>query len=796
MRMNNLSGTRLYLLTSLLLLTLGSHAVFAQKAIGIHGRVSESADKNQPVPYATVRIYHSGKLFSSSIADQQGVFQFSLPQLTDYTLEIISLGYQINKSDLSGLNVSTQNTINLQIGLIKEDRTLAEVAITARKNLIKQSIDKLSYNVLDDPERKDATTLDILRRVPLISIDMKESIMVNGKSTFKVLINGKPSALLNNDPSAALRNLLANQVSRIEVITEPSSRFTQNGVSEVINIITTEKKFKGFQNSIRTNYSSLAYLSTSLTSEFKQGKWGLSNYISGYHSAPPEIAIDNSQLSASGSLMQKGTDIRKHSSIKDLPELSFELDSLNLFLTSAEFGNQKGTSSNKLMNILEDQQGLSNTTLQTASRYKNSPVAYNFYYQNQGKKNEERLFVLGYRYSSESKNLHDSISSDEREIRNRYLLKNNTRFTEHTLQADYSYPVNQLTVEAGAKGIWRSNRSLGERFSGIPHTSEYIADPVYQDQLANQQRIYTFYNSYYLKKDQWGLKVNLRYEYTHFETNFQGKSFNNLVPQLSYQYKFPKDMFTAGYDQTIERPALWQLNTFTNTSNPNFQVKGNSALNPAVVHNFQAAYQINRTFFAKISVYYEFIKNGINGVLQKMNGDTTLLTYANIGKKDNFGLKFFYDHPINKRLNIGLNSRLNFVDYHNFGNRGWEMFSAANMSYLLKSGYRIDGYFRASSPYIALQGESFWWLDHAVGLNKKFLKNRLNTSVMLNNPLQKFRERNQSTLLNELESYRRSREVIRDFGISLNYRFGKLSAEIRKNEKQIDNNDLSTQPQQ
>lgn len=123
---------------------------------------------------------------------------------------------------------------------------LKGVEVVAQKPLVKAEIDKVTYSIEDDPDSKTNTTLEMLRKVPLVTVDGEDKIQVNGSSKFKVHVNGKPNNMMSNNPTEVLRSMPANSIKSIEVITEPGAKYDAEGVAGILNIITVGAGMEGY----------------------------------------------------------------------------------------------------------------------------------------------------------------------------------------------------------------------------------------------------------------------------------------------------------------------------------------------------------------------------------------------------------------------------------------------------------------------------------------------------------------------------------------------------------------------
>lgn len=113
--------------------------------------------------------------------------------------------------------------------------------IVIKKSLVKTDIDKIEDNIEDDPDSKTNSVIEMLRKVPMVTVDGEDNIKVNGSSAFKIYVNGKPNTMMNNNPKEVLKSMPANSIKKIEVITNPGPKYDAEGVGGILNIITVGK---------------------------------------------------------------------------------------------------------------------------------------------------------------------------------------------------------------------------------------------------------------------------------------------------------------------------------------------------------------------------------------------------------------------------------------------------------------------------------------------------------------------------------------------------------------------------
>ena len=119
-------------------------------------------------------------------------------------------------------------------------KDLDGVTVTRMRRLVKADADKLSYDVKNDEDAKASTVLDMLRKVPMVSVDGEDNITVNGSSSFKVYVDGKPNMMMSSAPSQVFKSMPASMVKSIEVVTNPGAKYdAEGGAGWVLALIST-----------------------------------------------------------------------------------------------------------------------------------------------------------------------------------------------------------------------------------------------------------------------------------------------------------------------------------------------------------------------------------------------------------------------------------------------------------------------------------------------------------------------------------------------------------------------------
>ncbi len=768
----------------------------------------------KPLAYVTVALQNAKTQSSvkSVLSKDDGSFEISAPADKDYQLVLAYTGY-INKttqvkSDIPMLDLG-------KINLSPSTRALKEVTVTGIRPVMKREIDGITYDVTADPESVALSALDMMRKVPLLTVDASDNIKLKGSGNYKILINGKESALVAKNPSDVLRAMPATNIEKIEVITTPPAKYDAEGLAGIINIITKKNMDQGYNIGINGRYNSVWGPGINLNGTLKQGKFGLSAYA-GYNVHKNQTTgFGNTQtfFADDAILSQNGMNtFGGHHNYGDA-ELSYEFDSLNLITGSIEFyqGTNKQTSeqfSSALDGNGAVQQQYRLMNLGNSS-FEGLDAAIN--YQLGFKKDKNRLLTISYKYSnSPNKQFNNNIFSDTLNYRQpAYTQYNEAGNKEHTIQIDYVHPFKKLTLEAGTKAIIRNNYSDFETNNYSDSTKDYILSPSQSNNYNYRQDIYSVYNSYQYKWDKWVAKGGLRLENTTINANFisvgipVSQVYDNLIPSLSIQRSFTSSSINFGYTDRISRPGIYQLNPFIDKSNPKFISTGNPGLKPELNHSLEINYSNFSKSSINVGLSYSFSKNSIQNVTSLQidsnvnnTGDTvTLTTYQNLGSNSRLGLNFNTNFTIIKDLTVNLNGQIAHVWlkgayngqlYHNDGYTGNAFFNAG---YKFGKGYRIGidaGFF---SGDVNLQGKSSAFVFTSYVLSKTFMNKKATISLVSNNPYSKFFTFRSRTSTPDFYQSSFNQDPYRTFAVRFNFKFGKLNSDIKRNQRGIKNND-------
>ena len=778
----------------------------------IKGTVTDSAT-HKPLSYITLALKDSSgqQPVKSALSKPDGTFEITQIKPQAYQLVIIAVGYQ-NK--IITIPAFTKTFDTGDILLAGATNQLKEVGITASRPLVKQEIDRLSYDVQADPDNKALTVMDMMRRVPLLTVDGDDNIQLQGSGSYRIFINGKPSALLAANPKDILRSMPANTIQKIEVITTPPSKYDSEGLAGIINIITFKKTTDGYNGTITSRYSYPWGPNLNLTGTVKQNKFGMSGYIGTGRQTMNTATFSNlretyspTQPSAvTSSFIQDGSNTWGGNFLYGSTEMSYELDTLNLFTASVNYNrgvfNQDFS---RQTTFNGGQAGPQSYLLLSNGNFDWKGLDAGFNYQLGFKRNKQQLFTASYRYSYSLNGQFSDVSAVDRVnyVVPNYNQQNDASTKEHTFQLDYVHPVKQLTVEAGAKAILRGNYSLatGQQLLG----QGFVDDPTRRNNFVYDQDVYSAYNSYQLKLTKWTFKAGLRVEHTRIDANFVTSNntllktnYTNAVPSVSAMVTLPKNQsITFGYTTRLERPYIFQLNPFVDRGNSQVFNVGNPNLEPVTSQLVELTH--TKTGKGTLSNKFSYLYTG-NSIVQvfALINDTSARTFANAGNTKILRWNISGNYNINNKLSVNFNSGLFYVwikgpfNDRFYSNKGLRTNTFANVSYKLTDTWQLGATGGYNRRYILLQGSSNDFNYSSVSASKTFLNKMATITAVVNNPFQRYYAFTQYTNTHEFYQGNTSNQFYRTYSLSFSYKFGRLSSDIKKNQRNINNDDKSS----
>ena len=553
---------------------------------------------------------------------------------------------------------------------------LPEINIVAVKPLIKAEADKTTYSIAEDPDSRTYTLLEMLRKVPLVTVDGEDNVKVNGQSSFKIYMNGRPSNMFSNNPKEVLRSIPASMIKKVEVITDPGARYDAEGVSGILNIVTKGAEFEGYNASINTTVMNL-FKSVGGFATLKYGRLSLSgNYTFSQQSSESESDYLRTQSEDGAKLrMLSDVDVKYPAHYGSL-EGSFEIDTLNLISLS---GNLNIGNSNSIWNSHYsrfDKEGEEIYAYNEDMSKKNEwgSASLKADYQRLFKRNKEEMLTLSYQYDYIPNDIY-SVFYDKDKMGNVSLPQLEADYTrqisharthEHTAQLDYVNPFTSThSIEGGLKLIRRSSTSHAT--SEVKELDEGVWLPADLQPLVEYrhvQNICSAYAGYGFKYGKWSLNPGIRMEHTWQDVTYkqgEGKDFNyrvtDWVPSWTSAFRLDdRSLFRLAYNLRLRRPNISYLNPTVFVSGTSISY-GNPGLVSEKHHRLSASYSYYGTKLnVQASVLCTLGKGVIDEYLFIDSANVVNSTYDNLVDVKAAGGNLYLSYNPSPRTSVSLNS--------------------------------------------------------------------------------------------------------------------------------------------
>ena len=688
-------------------------------------------------------------------------------------------------------------------------QTLDEVVVAQRRKLIKNDIDKLTYDVQHDKTAQTKTTLEILKKIPLVTVDGQENIRVQGSTSFKVYRNGHPDpSLSGQNLKDILKAIPASTIKRIEVITDPGAKYDAEGTTAILNIVMmSSSKLQGVSGNVNSKIDSYGSvrLGTYLTT--KVGK--LTTTVNYNYANQNKKQTENYREEAYN-YVKTGEQKREYGTNSTAATIhfgnisaSYEIDSLNLMTASANFFGYKADANTQNTNERWDKNSLliyKFDNNMTTPGYSDLNLGGRFDYQHKTHLDGEVL-TLSYMLAatrpqttfrqtySNMVNFPVSYTSYDQNTRE--------RFTEHTFQIDYVRPFGKHhKIESGTKYILRNNNSTSLMdYQGTT--------PDMESKFKHKAQVAAAYLSYILTAGKWAARAGLRYEFTRMKASYPDGSnpdyhanLNDWVPSASLQYKISDSQtLKVSYNTSINRPGIGYLNPAI-ISTPTAVSFGNANLGSSRNQKLQLEYMlVTSKLTLQLSPYYSFTNNGIGRILYEQNRKD-VSTFQNILKSKIFGISSYTAWTPFTGTSFTLNASMRYARItlptpyiKNSGCGGgiyfnWEQKIPWKLTLTTSLGGEYGN--RVYDPY-AIEGH---WFYYNFTLTRRFLKDKLTVSLSAESPFVKERSTTYRIVQGDYTGYERAVMKPQCFKIGLSWKFGKLRASVKKAARSIENDDL------
>lgn len=780
----------------------------------IKGSITEAGTEN-PVEFATIVLLSAdgSKQITGTISESDGAFKLSDIPASKYQLKISFLGY--TEKVISDVETTPQKP-DLDLGplsLSTDAIALDAIEVTGEASLVENRIDKMVYNADKDATNQGGDASDVLRKVPMLSVDLEGNVSLRGSSNLQILVNGRPSSIFAASVADALKSIPSDQIKSVEVITSPSARYDGEGSGGIINIITKKKEAQGFTGNVNSSVGTRQN-NGGINLNALLGRFGLNGGMNGRWSWPrdSEIKFDRTDFdngSPIRQLTQAGVNESGYLGLNGNLGAFYDFNAYNSLNLSGRYNSRRSSREGITTGNIDNFGGAAPIDF---SRYNDGFTNGGGFdgtldYRKTFPDKKDKELIIAFQLSGQDSRTANVVDqTGELAIYQRDILNNNDGLNlEYTGQIDFVQPFSSnVKLETGLKTVLRRIDSDYVTRVKEDNNAQFTTDARLTDLFKYDQDVYAGYVSFNLSLgDKWGLIAGTRYEVTAIGGDFRSENpafendYRNLLPSLILNRKLSQfSNLKASYNERIQRPSLFFINPFTAISDPNSLQIGNPDLEPERVSQYEVAYN---TYIKGVvlngAVYFRQTKDLIESYLQiDDEGIASTTTYLNIGSSDTYGFNLFSSFTLWKKMT--LRGSFNFGRYNGTGRVGTQSLTrTANIistnvsgSYEFSKKVRLDafGFFRSRNQ--SLQGATPSFGILSVGANW-VVNNRVTLGLRVVEPWDEnkdFITELSGPAFTQVSSFS---IPFRSFGLNLAYKFGQIDFRSQNRRTRVQNDD-------
>ena len=793
--------------------------VFGQKPqnaqILITGNIVDSKT-NEPLEYATVVLNNQKtKQLSGGITDEKGNFNIKInPGIYDISFEFISFKTinLPNKTINSSINFGT-------IKLSEDSDKLDEIVIIAEKSTVEIRLDKRIYNVGKDMTVKGGSASDVLDNVPSVDVDVEGNVSLRGNENVRILIDGKPSALVGLSGTDALRQLPADAIERVEVVTSPSARYDAEGTAGILNIILRKGIATGLNGSMNATIGDPKQYRIASNVNYRTKKINFFTNLGYRNSSGPGKYLTNLTIFENESINSLRIEDRDFERNRNGYNINLGLEyflSTKSSITGTYFyrdSDNQNLSTNSISvfdinNILE----FSDVRVQNEDEIdKTSQISLNY---TNNINNSGHKLTIDIQHS-------DSEETETALIEDSLALENNTTIenSKNTLiQTDYVLPIGEnIQFELGYRGDFQD---LNSNFL-VNRTPELDFNP--SNNLIFKQNVNAIYSQFGSKINKFSYLLGLRTEITDVKVRLTNTNenfdynYSELFPTINFGFERTEDQsFTLGYSRRLRRPRYWYLNPFESRNSQNIIYKGNPGLIPTFTNSFDLGFlQKIGKLTLNSSIYYQHSVNAIQRVsrdeirlLDGVNQVITIREPINLASEDRYGFELTANYNPSKKVrlsgsfNVFQQESKGVYEYNKFtvddtsglisstpeiqdlGNINSSWFSRFNATFSLPWDMQMQNRLSYRGPRYTAQSESKGIFSTNVAISKDLFSDKgtlvLNVSDLFNSRKWKSTNFNPNKENPTSVNYQESQWRVRQVSLNFTYRFNQKKNQERE----------------
>ena len=704
-------------------------------------------------PFATVRVFNAGKTekpVAMFLTDDEGRFSHEVKGKGKFDIVFSCIG----KEDLKQtIELGEQDMLDMgTLYIMQNENLLKGVEIIAQKPLVKMEVDKMSYNVAEDEDSKSNTVLDMLRKVPMVTVDGQDNISVNGSSSFKVYVDGMPNPMFSSNPSMVFKSMPATAVKSIEVVTNPGAKYDAEGAAGVLNIVMNRQtpmasqSLNGYNGTIRVGVGTKQMSGGAFLSG-QQGKLSYSANVMTSYNKPGTTTTEMEQMQDNGvqQLMTSTNDVKTPFTMGSLT-LGYQLDPMSNINVTASLNSMSMKSTGTTTTTMGGSPYGNGFSYGSSTDMKNKNTSFSGSVDYQRFLNQEHTQSLALTYqltysptTTEMTSNFDSsflTSQSSFDLTDRYS-ENKDKTTNHIFQLDYTMPLGTgKTLSLGSK------LQLHDATSDAKYYLKDVYDPSSSSDYEYSNKILAGYGEFAGNWSKLGAKAGLRYEQTWQDVKYHlgngqdfSTNYSSLVPTASLQYTLSQGSnLGLSYNMRISRPGISYLNPYVDKTNPIALTYGNPDLDVEKAHNVTLVYNVfSSKLMMNLNLHHNFVDNAISQYSFYDADNLLNTTYGNVVSSHQTGLSGYVNYLITKNTRLFFNGGLNYTDLRSNtlaqSNNGWTANIMGGVQQTLPWKLQLSAFAIASTKNYTLQGWSGGFNLVTASMSKTLLNNKLSLSI-------------------------------------------------------------------
>lgn len=774
----------------------------------IYGKVID-AGSDEAIEFATISIVSTtdSSVVTGNISGDEGVFIIDDVPVGEYYVIVSYIGYEeitVGPVTISGSNKKED------LGTIKinsQSENIQEVVVRQRRDAIETRLDKRVFNAGQDVASQSGDALEMMRNVPSIEVDIDGNISLRGNENVKILIDGRPPSFSASD---ILRQTPASSIERVEIITNPGAKYDPEGTAGIINIVMKRNDDAGFNGNVNLGMTQATYMSYNGSVGLNWRNKNFNSFINYGYTGSKRNSEGRQDRFIEGddelaSISQESGGYRTRGGHNIDGGMDFYLNDQNTVYWSGTYRLQNNPGERFVDYRYFNPAGDQTFSEQRFSDQMNKGDNYRLnvgwvkLFDNPEHKLEldavydvgERLqdqeyFNREYDDNGELLPVYDQEKQGERRLDSKLIT-----------QLDYTQPFgDNMSMEAGLRHDM-TLKNTDTRFSTFNQDGEYERDPTRSNIFNYNENIFAAYASWGHEMGAFGYKIGLRHETTLLNSELKNESdvfdqtYSRLYPSVHLMYDLnPTNTFLLSYSRRVERPNSWQLNPFTNYSDPLNLRSGNPFLEPEDIHSIEGGYKkIWEVLTLNMTGYYKVITNQIRRYIES-SGEITKSTFQNFGTTEEIGLETILSIRPAKWWNISSTINTYQSTLSNYG--GFDVANERTVRFRTQFNsqmtlpqdinFQISGYY--SAPFKSAQADISAFRSINLALSKSFLDDKLRVSVNTRDIFGWMRFEADITINDFITEYTMHKWDSRSVGVSVAYNFGKGTMKKEKGNMQ------------